>query len=417
MTYTWQQAESLAVEHMHALGFSDAKTTVGGADGGIDAISETYRVAAQVKNYVTAVGRPDIQRLAGAAHGYAEHLFYALSGYSQAARDYADERGIALFSFDETGAVSPESRRASELNEKHKSNSRAERVMAKHTELQRAQHLRENESPSIWDHERHTEYPVAVRRHLSVIEMWPEFEARLRALGDGAQLDEFEQLLAGAFRLFDEQEAAERVIPRHWDIELARLEAYRALVFQIESRLTFALRSEVDVRGLLDLAEFDGASRSEIASGSPNRPVAPLATQDDWDHLWRRRATVMVRLGALRYAMAELDKKGRFKPHWTVRSPRFNQELSEIAPLLERQSFWVGPDHFNVRYADTTAAANRTIELETSLTGVWQNMPKPKDRLDIVSLVNAQSEEWMLDNAPREEVRALRAAGFIPAPL
>ena len=34
--FTWQMAEELAVAHLRALGFADARRTIAGADGGID---------------------------------------------------------------------------------------------------------------------------------------------------------------------------------------------------------------------------------------------------------------------------------------------------------------------------------------------------------------------------------------------
>jgi hypothetical protein len=97
MTISWQEAEDLAVIHMHVLGFTDARKTAGGADRGIDAVS--VRAVAQVKLLSQPVGSPDIQRLKGAAHDSKNVLFYSSAGYSRAAISVADELGIALFSF------------------------------------------------------------------------------------------------------------------------------------------------------------------------------------------------------------------------------------------------------------------------------------------------------------------------------
>ena len=416
MDFTWQEAESLAVEHMRALGFSDSQHTIGGADGGVDAISANHRVAAQVKNYAAPVGRPDVQRLAGAAHDYAERLFYARSGYSQAAREYANAVRIALFTYDTNGKVTPISTRADELDEKHKSRTRSNRVMSQHAELQRAQHLRENTSPSNWDYERFTEYPIAARRHRSIVEMWPEFDAQLRARGDDAVRGEAEQSITQAMALFHEQVAAELVIPRVWSNELTRLERYRATIFKLEVRLARALPN-IDVRGLLDLAAFDRTSKSEMASGRPNRPVTPLPTQADWDSLWWKRATTLVRVEALRTTLAELDRRGRFKPQWTVRSPRFTGALGEIPPLLERRSYWVGPDHFSVRSGDIAVGAERTAELEAQIGDGLRSMPKQRDRIDVVPIVNAHGDAWALNNGDRDDIRPLLDAGFSSQPL
>ncbi|MEU6596325.1 restriction endonuclease [Streptomyces flaveolus] len=100
---TWRDAELLAVRHMRALGFLDARDTGPGSDGGIDAMA-TGPVA-QVKMHNKPVGRPDVQRLVGAAGGQPVLLFYSLSGFTSTAHTYADERGILLFGFDRAGTV------------------------------------------------------------------------------------------------------------------------------------------------------------------------------------------------------------------------------------------------------------------------------------------------------------------------
>lgn len=97
MVFSWQMAEELAAAHMRSMGFTDARRTPDGADGGIDVRGGD--AVAQVK-YVTApVGSPDIQRLRGAAHGAKRALFYSSSGYSLAARGVADACEIALFEY------------------------------------------------------------------------------------------------------------------------------------------------------------------------------------------------------------------------------------------------------------------------------------------------------------------------------
>jgi hypothetical protein len=102
---SWQAAEKMAASHMRAYGFSDARTTPSGADGGLDVVSR-YGVA-QVKYFSKPVGRPDVQRLRGASHGQQRVLFYALTGYTPAAVQFADEADVALFQFDQYGMVWP----------------------------------------------------------------------------------------------------------------------------------------------------------------------------------------------------------------------------------------------------------------------------------------------------------------------
>ncbi|MBX3067222.1 MAG: restriction endonuclease [Cryobacterium sp.] len=97
----WQSAEIAALEHMKSLGFIDAQRTQSGADGGIDV--ESSEAAAQVKFYASPVGRPDIQRLRGAANGYRISVFYSTGGYTKEAVEYADSAGVALFLMDPYG--------------------------------------------------------------------------------------------------------------------------------------------------------------------------------------------------------------------------------------------------------------------------------------------------------------------------
>lgn len=107
MTLTHQQAELAMASAMRKMGFTDARATPGGPDGGIDVLAS--RAIAQVKMHKSQVGRPDLQRLYG-ARGRDQRrsmLFFSLSGYSSHADEYAAGNGIALFTFDATGAVRP----------------------------------------------------------------------------------------------------------------------------------------------------------------------------------------------------------------------------------------------------------------------------------------------------------------------
>ena len=101
---SWQAAEAFAATYLKAGGHSDARTTVSGADGGVDVMGA--RVLAQVKYHRTPVGRPDLQRLFGARGGGVEELyFFSLSGYSPQAIQYAKQHGIGLLSYTAQGHV------------------------------------------------------------------------------------------------------------------------------------------------------------------------------------------------------------------------------------------------------------------------------------------------------------------------
>lgn len=98
------EAELRAADNLKRWGFSDAVATTGGTDGGIDVRSK--RALAQVKWKGGATGRPDCQRLVGARGNGTEQLFFfSASGYSAQAIEYADQVGMALFTYDPVGAV------------------------------------------------------------------------------------------------------------------------------------------------------------------------------------------------------------------------------------------------------------------------------------------------------------------------
>jgi hypothetical protein len=99
-------AELVACTWMRYWGFSDARTTSGGADGGID-VTSTDAVA-QVKAHMTPVGRPDLQAFLGAAAVEKKiPLFFSLNGYTDPAIEWADRAGIALFTYDLLGQPDP----------------------------------------------------------------------------------------------------------------------------------------------------------------------------------------------------------------------------------------------------------------------------------------------------------------------
>ncbi|WP_251151393.1 restriction endonuclease [Cellulosimicrobium sp. Marseille-Q4280] len=102
---TPRQAEEFAAWHLRTLGFADAQVTQASNDGGIDVRST--RILAEVKQLTAVVGRPLLQRLVG-ARGAQHHLalaFYAANGYSRGAREYAEEMGVALFTYSTLGDV------------------------------------------------------------------------------------------------------------------------------------------------------------------------------------------------------------------------------------------------------------------------------------------------------------------------
>jgi len=102
---TPRDAEENAAARMREFGFTDAKVTVNGPDEGIDVSSRG--AVAQVKNWNKPVGRPELQRLYGARAGnqHQQMLFFARTGYTKTALQYADTHCIALFTFDHTGAI------------------------------------------------------------------------------------------------------------------------------------------------------------------------------------------------------------------------------------------------------------------------------------------------------------------------
>jgi hypothetical protein len=107
-------AEQVAAEWMRHFGFTDARCTPGGTDGGVDVRSSG--AVAQVKAQLTPVGRPELQALYGVARSEGRRpLFFSLMSYTAAALTWADEVGMALFRFDHAGMVEPVNVPAEEL--------------------------------------------------------------------------------------------------------------------------------------------------------------------------------------------------------------------------------------------------------------------------------------------------------------
>lgn len=102
---TARAAEENAAARMRELGFVDARATGHGPDGGIDV--RASNALAQVKWKGAQTGRPELQNLYGARglHHDKQLLFFTASGYSKDAIYYANMVGIALFTYDPTGAL------------------------------------------------------------------------------------------------------------------------------------------------------------------------------------------------------------------------------------------------------------------------------------------------------------------------
>ena len=88
-------------------GYTDARVTGGGADGGVDVISN--RAIAQVKFKASQAGGPELQRLAGAGYSHpgTALMFFTGTGYSAQALQVAGTAHIALFTYRLDGAVTP----------------------------------------------------------------------------------------------------------------------------------------------------------------------------------------------------------------------------------------------------------------------------------------------------------------------
>jgi hypothetical protein len=100
---TAADAEEAAAEYMRGIGFHDARRTPTGPDGGIDVLAS--EAVAQVKTHMRPTGRPDLQRLHGAANGR-RTTFFSLAGYTEQAVAWAELVDMALFRFDLQGTPS-----------------------------------------------------------------------------------------------------------------------------------------------------------------------------------------------------------------------------------------------------------------------------------------------------------------------
>lgn len=99
----WEDAERLAEKHMQRLGYSDARRTNAGADGGVDV--ESARAVAQVKDQSNPVGRQLIQQLYGVAHSRNKKAFFFARRYAPRAVEWARENNVKLYQFNRAGVV------------------------------------------------------------------------------------------------------------------------------------------------------------------------------------------------------------------------------------------------------------------------------------------------------------------------
>ncbi|WP_206489786.1 restriction endonuclease [Rhodococcus sp. KRD162] len=111
-----QRAEREMARVMRNMGFHDAREMSGRHDSGIDIMSMS--AIAQVKMHFKAVGRPALQNLVGArgVDHSKQLIFFSYEGYARTALEYANEVGMALFTFDDVDwTCAPVNHAATEL--------------------------------------------------------------------------------------------------------------------------------------------------------------------------------------------------------------------------------------------------------------------------------------------------------------
>lgn len=97
-----RDAEIAAAEWLRFWGAVDARTHGPGADSGVDV--ESSKLVVQVKARVAPAGRPELQRLHGAAVGRGKQgAFFSLGGFTAQAVAWANQVDLALFEFDLQG--------------------------------------------------------------------------------------------------------------------------------------------------------------------------------------------------------------------------------------------------------------------------------------------------------------------------
>jgi Restriction endonuclease len=98
--------EEAAADWLRTWGYEDAIRTPTGPDSGADVIGTG--LVAQVKAWMTPVGRPEIQQLKGVAFDGRTAVFFSLMAFTNEAVGFADQSGVALFRFSGyDGSVEP----------------------------------------------------------------------------------------------------------------------------------------------------------------------------------------------------------------------------------------------------------------------------------------------------------------------
>ena len=109
-----RDAELIAQEWMIHWGYEDSRCTPVGADAGVDV--DSSRAIAQVKAEMSPTGRPVIQQTYGAAVLHSKQaLVFSLAGFTKEAIAWADQAGVALFSFDLQGVPKSENEHGSRV--------------------------------------------------------------------------------------------------------------------------------------------------------------------------------------------------------------------------------------------------------------------------------------------------------------
>lgn len=110
----FKDAERAACDWLRNFGYHDAALTTPGRDGGVDVYGSDF--VAQVKMEAKPTGAPVVQAIAGIAAAQGKKaFFFSSAGYTQAARDFALQGGVALFQFDLQGEPEPKNSFAFEI--------------------------------------------------------------------------------------------------------------------------------------------------------------------------------------------------------------------------------------------------------------------------------------------------------------
>jgi hypothetical protein len=109
----WKEAEKIARDFMRQIGFSDARLTPPGPDGGIDVVSS--EAVAQVKWHVSQIGSPELQALFGIASLHNKAALFFAQKYSSEALRWGTKSKMALFKMKPSGEIEPVSSEAKRL--------------------------------------------------------------------------------------------------------------------------------------------------------------------------------------------------------------------------------------------------------------------------------------------------------------